>query len=92
MTGTFQGIDRDYFRVGTADEDLFFSVILATGEFGQNAPTLFYDNPEQYERHFFTKVSQKSKDMWTEKKNSAIIQLKSRLRQDESAANDVIVK
>lgn len=82
MTGTFQGYDRNFFRVGTKDEDLFFSVILATGELGQNPPTLFYDNPEQYEKHFFTKVPQNIKDGWNVKKNTALFQLNLRQIQE----------
>jgi hypothetical protein len=91
ITGAYQGSGVHFFRVGTFDEDLFFSVILATGELGQNPPTLFYDNPEQYERHFFTKVSQQIKDRWTEKKNGAMFHLKSRLRREESEMNGGVV-
>lgn len=91
MTGTFQGLDNRFFRVGTADEDLFFSVILATGELGQNASTLFYDNPEQYERHFFTKLPQEIKEKWAEKKNNAMVHLKSRLKREKSEANGGII-
>lgn len=91
VTGTYQGVDGRYFRVGTAEEDLFFSVILATGELGQNAPVLFYDNPEQYERHFFTKLSQQAKEKWTEKNNNALFQLKLRQRQSAREANGGIV-
>ena len=91
VTGTFQGLDGRFFRVGTSDEDLFFSVILATGELGQNASTLFYDNPEQYERHFFTKLSQPIKEKWTEKSNSALSHLKLRLKREESEANGGII-
>jgi len=87
MTGVYQGLDDSFFRVGTLDEDLFFSVILATGELGKNPLTLFYDNPEQYERHFFTKVSQQSKEKWTEKRDTAMIHLKAKLRREESEAN-----
>jgi len=76
ITGTHQGLDGHYVRVGTEDEDLFFSVILATGELGQTSSILFYDTPEQYERHFFTKLSQSTKEQWTEKKNRALFQLK----------------
>jgi hypothetical protein len=86
MTGAFQGYDRRFFRAGTKDEDLFFSVILATGELGQNAPTLFYDNPEQYEKHFFAKVPQKIKEKWEVKKNAAIFQLN--LRQIKEARDE----
>jgi len=60
------------FRVGTADEDLFFSVILATGETGRREPSvLFYDNPEQYERHFHTRVSAETKHAWMAKVTEA---------------------
>lgn len=88
-TGKFQGFNNQFFRVGTKDEDLFFSVILATGELGQNMSVLFYDNPEQYERHFFTKVSQKMKDTWNEKKNNAMFHFK--LRQSNEDNGGVIV-
>jgi len=52
------------FRVGTKDEDLFFSVMLSTGECGQTPPCLFYDTPEQYERHFFATLSDEVKLRW----------------------------
>lgn len=60
------------FRVGTKDEDLFFSVMLSTGECGQNPPCLFYDSPEQYERHFFTIVSDDAKLRWRERYANAV--------------------
>ena len=66
------GILQTPFRVGTADEDLFFSVVLSTGECGQTPPCLFYDSPEQYERHFYTQLSDSVKKSWNEKYNAAI--------------------
>jgi hypothetical protein len=66
----------DPYKVGTEDEDLFFSVILATGETGQNISVLFYDNPEQYEAHFHTNLSQSAKDLWREKHNQALLRNK----------------
>lgn len=72
MNGTIQTADGRAFRSGTKDEDLFFSTILATGEISNGAPILFYDNPEQYERHFFTTVHQKIKDKWLEKRTEAV--------------------
>ena len=54
--------------VGTREEDLFFSVIIATGETGQEPATLFYDSPEQYEKHQFQELSQISKEEWYKKK------------------------
>ena len=73
ITGIQQSVDGRFFRTGTRDEDLFFSVILATGELGSNAPVLFYESPEQYERHFFVKLSQQIKNKWYEKQHLAVI-------------------
>jgi hypothetical protein len=72
MSGAIQYIDGKACRSGTRDEDLLFSVIMATGETVGGAPILFYDNPEQYERHFFTNVPQSIKTRWAEKRNYAI--------------------
>jgi hypothetical protein len=93
ITGAFQGMDGQFFRVGSKDEDLFFSVILATGELGQaGPPTLFYDNPEQYERHFFTKLPKELKNTWEIKHNAAMFNLKLRQqRASERSRNGVIL-
>jgi hypothetical protein len=91
ITGTFQGTNGRFFRSGSKYEDLFFSVILATGELGQTAPTLFYDNPEQYERHFFTELPQEIKDRWTEKKDTALYYLKLQQKQDAIDANGGVI-
>ena len=53
--------------VGKYDEDLYFSVMLCSGENGPNPVTLFYDSPAQYEKHFCREISQKTKDTWFEK-------------------------
>jgi hypothetical protein len=85
ITGIYQSANGRYFRTGTKDEDLFFSVILATGELvGQHTPVLFYENPEQYERHFFTKLSQQIKNKWAEKNQLALSQYNLRITQEES--------
>uniref|UniRef100_A0A6C0KXN6 Uncharacterized protein n=1 Tax=viral metagenome TaxID=1070528 RepID=A0A6C0KXN6_9ZZZZ len=60
--------------VGTKSEDQFYSVIIATGETGKEPATLFYDNPEQYEKHMFQEISQKTKEMWYRKKLESRIQ------------------
>jgi hypothetical protein len=91
ITGTHQGVGGRLFRTGTREEDLFFSVILATGELGQNTTTLFYDSPEQYERHFFSKVSQGIKDKWLEKQTRAIYILKNQQQRIEREANGGVV-
>jgi len=93
ITGAYQGTDGQFFRVGSKDEDLFFSVILATGELGQGGPpTLFYDSPEQYERHFFTKVPKEMKNVWEVKHGTAIFNLKLRQqRASERSRNGLIL-
>jgi hypothetical protein len=57
------------FRVGTLNEHLFFKVTVSTGELGTNKGTLYYDSPEQFERHFkgSSLVSQQTKEKWTNK-------------------------
>lgn len=59
-TGIFQN-----FKVGSTDEYMFYKVSLATGEAEQGPGHLYYDNPEQYERHFQTIVPQEEKERWT---------------------------
>jgi hypothetical protein len=59
------------YLVGTEDEDLFFSTMFATGETGRNASLLFFDSPEQYERHFNLEVSTAIKERWLNKVTSA---------------------
>lgn len=54
-------------KFGSRDEDKLFSVILATGETGQTPTILFYDSPEEYERHFNTRVSKEAKQRWNKK-------------------------
>lgn len=61
------GGTNDICRVGSIYEDLFFKVCFATGEFGSEPKTMFFDCPEQYERHLNEKVSQAVKDKWTSK-------------------------
>jgi hypothetical protein len=60
--------ERTRWRVGRKlEESLFFSVILATGELPNGPYTLFYDSPEQYEKHQNLKISQRTKEQWYEK-------------------------
>ena len=61
------GGTSDGCRVGSVYEDLFFKVCFATGEFGSEPKTMFFDCPEQYERHLNATVSQPNKDRWTNK-------------------------
>jgi len=54
-------------KFGSRDEDSLFSVIISTGETGQTPLILFYDSPEQYERHFSVKLSPQTKQRWHKK-------------------------
>jgi hypothetical protein len=56
------------YTVGSANEDFLFKVIDSTGRNNRRDPLmLYYDNPEQYEKHKHTQVSQKSKERWHKK-------------------------
>lgn len=65
--------------VGSADQDIFFKVIDATGRNGRKENLmLYYDSPEQYENHNFTIVSPDVKKVWNQK----FLQAKKRLKWD----------
>jgi hypothetical protein len=55
------------YLVGSRQEDLFFKVTIANGENGNNPVNLFYDNPEQFEKHQRVVVSQPAKEKWMKK-------------------------
>ena len=54
-------------RVGSKQEDLYFKVSISTCELGRESVVLFYDTPEQYERHMYVTVEPESKQAWLEK-------------------------
>ena len=60
-------------KVGSAHEDLFFKMRTTTVK--PNVPgdivTLFFDNPEQCERHMGITISQESKALWQNKNYAA---------------------
>jgi hypothetical protein len=59
--------ERTKWRVGRKKEEaLFFSVCFSTGELRNGPYILFYDTPEQYEKHQNIKVSQQTKEKWYE--------------------------
>jgi hypothetical protein len=67
-------------RCGSIYENLYFKVSHATGEFGNKDPlVLFYDSPEQYERHWNVRIPQDSKDTW----QSKYVEAQRRLLRDE---------
>jgi hypothetical protein len=89
VTGTaFKFQNGEYARVGTNNEDLFFSVLLATGEAGQTAALLFYDSPEQYERHMEDTLPSDGKANWVNK----YVIAKDRLERMKKAKKSVEVK
>jgi len=56
-------------KFGSKEEESLFSVIIATGETGQTPIVLFYDNPEQYERHFDVLIKDETKQRWHKRKS-----------------------
>ena len=65
VTGSYYG---NNITVGSTNEDLFFKVIDSSGRNGrQNPLMLYYDTPQQYENHHFTKVSENVKQRWLER-------------------------
>ena len=54
--------------VGSKEESTLFKVTDATGYNERKDPlTLFYDSPEQYEKHHFTNVTSETKQKWIKK-------------------------
>lgn len=77
------------YRVGSLNEHQFFKVRITTGEMGKDCVTLFFDSPEQYERHTKGEISQSIKDKWLRKcvevRNLAY-------EQDDNISDYVVVK
>jgi hypothetical protein len=54
--------------VGGINEDYFFKVTDSRGLNGRKEPShYYYDSPEQYENHNFTKLDSKTKEAWYNK-------------------------
>lgn len=60
------------YKVGTMDEDLFFKVMISTGEIPSGPLTLFYDSPEHYERHQYLDLDDFTKRKWEVKRQSRL--------------------
>ena len=58
---------KDY--VGGANEDLYFTMILATGELAKKHIVLYFDSPEQCERHLNQIIDQRIKEKWNNKRS-----------------------
>jgi hypothetical protein len=64
------------YRVGTMNEVLFFKVRILNGECGIPAVTLFYDTPEQYEKHLNETLSPETKSAYIERRNKHMVQMR----------------
>lgn len=65
-------------KLGSNDEDLFFKVIIATGECKSKngSSTLFYCSPQHYENHLLTHVEPERVASWESRRDSRLRQLK----------------
>jgi hypothetical protein len=65
IRNAISGIRENSKYVGKKDEDTFFKVKLCCNYIGQNPyGVLYYNSPEEYERHFYTTVPEKIKGKW----------------------------
>lgn len=68
IRNAISGIREHNLYVGKKEEYSFFKVKLALSDMGQDQyGTLFYNSPEEYERHFYTTVPQRLKEEWMER-------------------------
>jgi len=58
------------YKVGSKEEDLFFKLALSSGELNASngSNILFYDSPEQYEKHLLNVLRDEIKEKWLLKK------------------------
>jgi hypothetical protein len=85
------GVREVGYKVGSKDEDLFFTVIMATGENGTREPHfLYYNNPEQWERHFHTMYPQDKKEEWQAKYQLAL-QRKNKEKEPKNVNVNVVI-
>ena len=62
------GVRFNKFRVGSRGESQFFKTRLATGETGRDGETLYFDSPEEFEKHMRVTISPEIKEKWLEKR------------------------
>ena len=80
VTGIYEN-----FRVGRKDEDLFFKVSSTIAkDLVSDAHLLFYDSPEQFERHFHCELKDDLKQKWHLKSSTA----RDRLVQESNARSE----
>lgn len=70
----------DYYpnKIGSKDEDLFFKVILATGECksANGSSTLFYNSPQHYMTHLNCSIEPEIIAKWEAKRNERLAELR----------------
>jgi hypothetical protein len=81
------GTRYNQYRVGSCNEYLFFKVKISTGEIGKDGGSLFFDSPEQYERHTKSTISQAIKDNWLKK----CIEIRNIAYDQEDSISDYVV-
>lgn len=59
-------------RVGSNYEDLYFKVRMTTIHDANNVITLFYNSPEEYEKHQYVNISDEIKRKWRNKNKMAL--------------------
>ena len=81
--------DMEPVRVGSIEEHHYFKVGLSTGELGTDAygKHLYYESPDQYERHFGFRLSPEVVETWYD--NVARAQEQSQARAQERAQEQV---
>ena len=53
--------------VGSKQEDFYYKVGISTNDVGRDTISLFYDSPDQYERHMYATVDSENKQRWIDK-------------------------
>lgn len=78
---------KEPFIVGSKNEDLYFKVSLNTGELSRNtySNTMFFNSPEEYETHFYTKLSDDIKSNWKFKYNLALNRIRTKKNKERVA-------
>jgi hypothetical protein len=62
------GIRHSNYLVGSRQEHLYFKIKLATGQIGRDSATMFFDTPEQCERHMRQgNIDPRVKEKWLKK-------------------------
>lgn len=69
IRNAISGVKQNYY-VGSSDEDLFFKVVVANGEGGSDSLILFYDGPNDYQRHQHCVLSDDIIEKWTRKSDA----------------------